>query len=410
MHVQSQVRRDIDAVSRVAAVPKILEVITRTTGLRFAAVARVTDQDWTACAVRDEIAFGLQPGGRLELGTTICNEIRQHRQPVVFGHASANLEFATHQTPRLYGLESYISVPIHRVSGEFFGTLCAIDPLPSRVESPEILQMMELFAELIGMQLESDERHALSQAALHTALDVAKLRERFINEVSDELKAPIQAMVMDAYTIKTTPGIDARTRAHVADMEANLWRMTALVGGLVDFAHDKLVTGGPLVRTPARLLAGELERVLSQVASAYPQRALATIVQVDADVDCDPARLGQLLVNLALNVFRHVAVDATVSIEVTTTASALLLALHAPGLTLSGGELDSVTGALSPRADAMPGARSWDFFIAGEIARAHDGRFTASAAPGGTRLSFAMPLRAMQDGTASVPATVVTTA
>ena len=62
------------------------------------------------------------------------------------------------------------AVPIHRSSGEFFGTLCAIDPLPSRVEAPETLQMMELFADLIGAQLESDERHALSQAALHTAL------------------------------------------------------------------------------------------------------------------------------------------------------------------------------------------------------------------------------------------------
>ncbi|MCD9007370.1 GAF domain-containing sensor histidine kinase [Luteimonas sp. XNQY3] len=401
MHVQNQVQRDIDAVSRVAAVPKILEVITRTTGLRFAAVARVTDDDWTACAVRDEIAFGLQPGGTLELGTTICNEIRQHRQPVVFGHASANPQFADHQTPRLYGLESYISVPIHRASGEFFGTLCAIDPLPSRVESPETLQMMELFAELIGAQLESDERHALSQAALHTALDVAKLRERFINEVSDDLKAPIQALVMDAYLIKTTPGLDADTRELVADMEANLWRMAALVGGIVDFSHDKLVTGGPLVRTPAGMLAGELQRVLSQVASAYPQRALATVVQVDADVECDPARLGQLLVNLALNVFRHVAADAIVSIEVATTADTLTLALDAPGLVLSGDELDSVTGPLSPRAGATRGPRSWDFFIADEIARAHAGRITVRPTSGGSRLSFAMPLQVAQDAAAA---------
>lgn len=210
MDVSNPMQRDIDAVARIAAVPKILEVITRTTGLRFAAVARVTDSRWVACAVRDEVAFGLEPGGELEVRTTICDEIRQHRQPVVFGHASTHPEFAAHHTPRRYGLESYISVPIHRANGEFFGTLCAIDPLPSRVEAPETLQMMELFAELIGAQLESDERYVLSQAALHTALDVAKLRERFINEVSDELKAPIQALVMDAYMIRTSQGARCR--------------------------------------------------------------------------------------------------------------------------------------------------------------------------------------------------------
>lgn len=397
MHDSNQAQRDVEAVACIAAVPKILEVITRTTGLRFAAVARVTDDRWTACAVRDEIAFGLQPGGELELRTTICNEIRQHRQPVVFGHASANPQFADHQTPRLYGLESYISVPIHRSSGEFFGTLCAIDPLPSRVESPETLQMMELFAELIGAQLESDERHALSQAALHTALDVAKMRERFINEVSDDLKEPIQALVMDAYLIKTTPGLDAQTRARVADMETNLWRMAALVGGIVDFAHDKLVTGAPLSRTPAATLAGELQRVLTQVVSAYPQRALATHVQIDADVDCDPARLGQLMVNLAINVLRHVASDVTVSLDASTTAGELRVAVEAPGLALPDDALDSVAGPITRRPGMVREPRAWDFFIAGEIARAHSGGISVVPAPGGTRLSFAMPLQALQD-------------
>jgi hypothetical protein len=31
--------------------------------MRFAAVARVTEQRWIACTVRDDIAFGLKPGG-----------------------------------------------------------------------------------------------------------------------------------------------------------------------------------------------------------------------------------------------------------------------------------------------------------------------------------------------------------
>ncbi|MDR6990534.1 GAF domain-containing protein [Luteimonas sp. 3794] len=395
MDVPNQVQRDIDAITRIAAVPKILEVITRTTGLRFAAVARVTDSRWIACAVRDEVAFGLQAGGELELRTTICDEIRQHRQPVVFGHASTNPEFAEHHTPRLYGLESYISVPIHRASGAFFGTLCAIDPLPSRVEAPETLQMMELFAELIGEQLESDERYALSQAALHTALDVAKLRERFINEVSDDLKEPIQALVMDAYLIKTTPGLDADTRERVAAMEANLWRMAALVGGIADFAHDKLVPVAPLVRTPAATLAAELQRVLSQVVSAYPQRVLVTAVRIDADVDCDPARLGQLLVNLALNVLRHVVADAAVSIEATTTAGSLILAVEAPGLVLSDEDLGRVADTSAAPGGPTRGPRAWDFFIAGEIACAHAGRLAVTPTPGGSRLAFAMPLQAM---------------
>jgi hypothetical protein len=42
----------------------------------FAAVARVTEDRWVACAVRDDIQFSLQPGSELKVATTICSEIR----------------------------------------------------------------------------------------------------------------------------------------------------------------------------------------------------------------------------------------------------------------------------------------------------------------------------------------------
>jgi hypothetical protein len=49
---------DIDAIQRIDAVPRILEIVCRSTGIGFAAVARVTDGRWICFAVRDEIEFG----------------------------------------------------------------------------------------------------------------------------------------------------------------------------------------------------------------------------------------------------------------------------------------------------------------------------------------------------------------
>jgi hypothetical protein len=49
---------DIDAIQRIDAVPRILEIVCRSTGMGFAAVARVTDGRWICFAVRDEIEFG----------------------------------------------------------------------------------------------------------------------------------------------------------------------------------------------------------------------------------------------------------------------------------------------------------------------------------------------------------------
>ena len=53
---------DVESVSRIEAVPTILEVVCRTTGMRFAAVARVTEARWVAGSVLDQIDFGLNPG------------------------------------------------------------------------------------------------------------------------------------------------------------------------------------------------------------------------------------------------------------------------------------------------------------------------------------------------------------
>ena len=42
---------DVALISGIDAVPTILEVVCRTTGMGFAAVARVTEDRWIACAV-----------------------------------------------------------------------------------------------------------------------------------------------------------------------------------------------------------------------------------------------------------------------------------------------------------------------------------------------------------------------
>ena len=119
---------DIAAIQNIDAVPTILDVVCRTTGMGFAAVARVTEDRWIACGVKDEIAFGLEPGGELKVETTICHEIRESREAVIINHVAEDRLYCGHPTPALYGFQSYISMPIILSNGRFFGTLCAIDP------------------------------------------------------------------------------------------------------------------------------------------------------------------------------------------------------------------------------------------------------------------------------------------
>lgn len=67
---EAAIAQDVAAIGRLEVVGTALKVLCRTTGLRVALVARVTEDSWTACAIVDEANFGLGPGDRLDVTTT----------------------------------------------------------------------------------------------------------------------------------------------------------------------------------------------------------------------------------------------------------------------------------------------------------------------------------------------------
>ena len=74
---------------------------------------------------------------------------------MVIDHVAKDAQFCGHQTPAMYGFQSYISQPIILPDGIFFGTLCAIDPKPNTLNTPAVTGMFKLFADLIALQLDA---------------------------------------------------------------------------------------------------------------------------------------------------------------------------------------------------------------------------------------------------------------
>ncbi|RYE02230.1 MAG: GAF domain-containing protein [Sphingomonadales bacterium] len=132
---------------------EMLADVCALTGMGFAAVARVTADRWVACQLLDRIEFGLKPGDELKIKTTICDEIRASGQCVFIDEVSADPSWRTHHTPAMYGFESYISIPIILEGGRFFGTLCAIDPVP-RTGLKTVVPQMEAMAFAIARALD----------------------------------------------------------------------------------------------------------------------------------------------------------------------------------------------------------------------------------------------------------------
>ncbi len=187
---------DVAAIQSIEAVPTILQVIAQTTGMRFACVARVTQDRWTVCAVHDAISFGLTPGDELQVATTLCSVVRDTQAGVVIDHVSEDSHFRDHPCPAMYGFESYISIPLYRRDGEYFGTLCALDPLPAQVSDSATVNTFNLFSQLISTQLQTEDELRASRAALLNAQETAELREQFIAVLGHDLRTPLASILM----------------------------------------------------------------------------------------------------------------------------------------------------------------------------------------------------------------------
>ena len=380
---------DIDAIARVDAVRNILDVVCRVTGIGFAAVARVTDDRWVACAVRDHIAFGLVPGGELAVETTICHQIRGNHQAVVIPDVDADVTYCGHPTPALYGFKRYISTPIIRADGSFFGTLCGIDPAPGPLPE-ETVEMFRLFAELIAFHLDAQDQIAASEVQLQGQMENAELRDQFIAVLGHDLRNPLASIDAGAQSLQRRIE-DERSKQVLKLMRDSVTRMSGLIDHVLDFARGRF-GGGMRVERQTVDLQPVLTQLIDEARAQHPGRAIETRFDLATPASCDPNRVTQLLSNLVGNAISHGAPDQPVIVTARTDANALELAVS------NGGEAipDSIRAKLFQpfyrgKETASGGGLGLGLYIAAQIAEAHGGTLAVNSTPEETRFTFTAP-------------------
>ena len=390
--MQTDFEADLAAIDRIQAVPAILEVVCRSTGMGFAAVARVTGDRWIACAVRDQIQFGLRPGGELKVETTICHEIRQSGQAVVIDHVAEDGAYCQHHTPAMYGFQSYISMPIVLADGSFWGTLCAIDPRPARLNNPETIGMFKLFAELIGFHLNASERLAVSEASLVDERKTSDLREQFIAVLGHDLRNPLASIDAGAKMLLKEP-LTSKGTVLVDLIQSSVGRMAELIDNVLDFAHGRLGSGLTLERDAHVPLGEVLEQVVDELRAAWPTRRIETHLTVTKTVSCDRARLAQLLSNLVANALAHGASEEPVLVHASTLGGAFELSVANQGEPIPPSTIERLFQPFF-RVAARPSQQGLGLglYIASEIAKAHGGSLSVTSDKSETRFTFRMPL------------------
>jgi len=393
--VTNNIQADVAAMAAIEALPTILEVVCRTTGMGFVAVARVTEERWIACGVRDEIEFGLKPGGELKIETTICHEIQASGKAVVIEDVAQDEIFCDHVTPALYGFRSYISMPIFRPGGGVFGTLCAIHPRPMRLSKPETIGMFRLFADLIGFHLDARERLEAGEAALLDERRRAELREQFIAVLGHDLRNPLAAIDAGTRLLRREPLGDEAVSV-VGMIRGGVARMAGLIDDVLDFARGRL-GGGLEVDLDAgdgEPLGPALEQVVAELRAAWPDRVVEAGFVLPGAVRCDRGRVARLLSNLLANALAHGAAEGPVRVRASADGDAFELSVANAGDPIPPATLERLFQPFF-RASVRQGRQGLGLglHIAAEIARAHGGTLGVASTPAETRFTFRMPLR-----------------
>ncbi|MES2356206.1 MAG: GAF domain-containing sensor histidine kinase [Pseudomonadota bacterium] len=392
--MKNSIAADVAAIQSISAVPTILQVITETTGLRFSCIARVTDDSWTACAVLDNIGLGLMPGGELELATTLCNEVRNNQAPIIIDDVSNDKQYCNHLTPKMYKFQSYLSFPLYRVNGEYFGTLCALDPLPANLSNSKTLSTMKLFAELISLQLEAEAKLDESQAALLNERETAELREQFIGILGHDVRSPLSSVISGADALLTVSS-DERIRNIAERIRRSGQRISSLVDDVLDFTRGKMGGGISLGLSNTTALAEDLQHGVAELQATFPKREILCEFNLTNNICCDRKRVVQLLSNLLSNALVHGTADKPVTVAASDGDDRFLLAVTNEGPVIPSENMTRLFqpywrgGTTQPQSGLGLG-----LYIASEIARAHGGKLDVASSEQFTSFIFSLPLLA----------------
>jgi len=112
--------------------------------------------------------------------------------------------------------------------------LCAIDPKPNTVRTPQILGMFTLFAELISFHLDVVEQLADAHITLQGERKTSQLRKQFITILGHDLRNPVNAISNSADLLSKMP-LDTNVHRIAGIIKNSSKRMAGLIENTLDF-------------------------------------------------------------------------------------------------------------------------------------------------------------------------------
>lgn len=290
----------------------------------------------------------------------------------------------------MYGFQSYFSVPILRPDGAYFGTLCGLDPKPMLLSSPATVSTLQLFAQLISKQLESERVHAAAQHDLVSERETSELREQFIAVLGHDLRTPLGAL-QNGVELLRLKHPDLHALPVLQRMQRSIGRMRALVDDVVDFTRGRMGGGIAVNMRHENALETPFGQVIDELRELHPDVPIIARMQPGMTLLCDAARLSQLLSNLLKNAIVHGTAGAPVTVAIALHDGRFTMAVGNQGPDLAPALIGQLFKPFwrAPSAGAHQGL-GLGLYIVAEIARSHGGAMDVSSSGGLVTFTFSM--------------------
>ncbi|HBU55841.1 MAG TPA: histidine kinase [Sulfitobacter sp.] len=384
---------DIEMLAASETVGTLLETVMLATDMRFAAVARVTTDRWVACRTVDEVNFGLSEGDEIGIDQTFCQSVRETSEKVMFNDVATDDVYRNHPIAAQFGIVSYASIPIFRSNGSFFGTLCAIDTEPRDVKHPRVVAMLEMFADIIGRSLETEERLEAQERLVEHERQMAAVQEEFVAVLGHDLRNSVAALNAGVRQLDKEPLSD-KARKILPLMGTSIHRMSELIDNIMLHAKSRLGGGIRISATPDAGLEDALNHVVEEVRAAAPDHKITVDLDFDRPVSCDAARVAQAVSNLLSNAVRYADDGSEVAVHGRVSEAEAVISVANRGAPIP----ESLKQKLFQpyqRGDQTKGeGLGLGLHIASSIAVAHSGQIDVTCDDGLTTFAFRLPLLA----------------
>ncbi|HET7061345.1 MAG TPA: PAS domain-containing sensor histidine kinase [Nitrosospira sp.] len=219
---------------------------------------------------------------------------------------------------------------------------------------------------------------------------ISVLREQFIAVLGHDLRNPLGAIMGGAELLVSSP-LSERDTGLINMMRESAARMAELIDNILDFARGRMGGGMMLNRQPV-LLEPVLRHVVDELRTAWPKRAIEAEFRLLDPVDCDSARLSQILSNLLANALTHGSPEGPVRVRAFLERDLFELSVTNSGRPIPPEALEKLFQPFTRQdASSSQNGLGLGLYIASEIARAHKGELTVSSNAEETCFTFRMP-------------------